>query len=264
MPNFQPVERRFKVKKNLLLAISLALVLAIVGLAGCSPGNTVLGEIEGINISSQQAGIWVTGQGKVTAVPDIATLRLGIEAQETSVAEAQTQAAEAMDNVMTALTENGVAKKDIQTQYFSIRQVTTWDREKEEETVVGYRVTNMVTAKIRDIDKVGSIIDAVAEAGGDLTRINSIGFSVDDPSAYYEEARQKAMADAKAKGEQLAELAGVTLGKPTYISEGISYPIYPRGVVYEEAVAAPAPETPISPGEMEISLSLQVVYAILK
>ena len=251
-------------KKNLLLAISLALVLAIVGLAGCSPGSTALGEIEGINISSQQAGIWVTGQGKVTAVPDIATLRLGIEAQETSVAEAQTQAAEAMDNVMTALTKNGVAKKDIQTQYFSIRQVTTWDRVKEEQTVVGYRVTNMVTAKIRDMDKVGSIIDAVAEAGGDLTRINSIGFSVDDPSAYYEEARQKAMADAKAKGEQLAELAGVTLGKPTYISEGISYPVYPRGAIYEEAVAAPAPETSISPGEMEIGRTVQVVYAILK
>jgi len=264
MLSFQPVERRFKVKKNLLLAISLALVLAVVGLAGCSPGNTVLGEIEQLNISSQQEGIWVTGQGKVTAVPDITTLRLGIEAQEASVAEAQTQAAEAMDNVMTALTENGVAKKDIQTQYFSIRQVTKWDRVKEEETVVGYRVTNMVTAKIRDIDKVGSIIDAVAEAGGDLTRINSIGFSVDDPSDYYEEARQKAMVDAKAKGEQLAELAGVTLGKPTYISEGISYPISPRDVVYEEAVAAPATETSISPGEMEISLSLQVAYAILK
>ena len=252
-------------KKNWLLAVGLALVLAIVGLTGCSPGNITLEGVEGINISSQQEGIWVTGQGKVTAVPDIATLRLGIEAQEASVAEAQTQAAEAMDSVMTALTENGVAEKDIQTQYFSIRQVTKWDRVKEEQIVVGYRVTNMVTAKIRDIDRVGTIIDAVAEAGGDLTRINSISFSVDDPSAYYEEAREKAMAEAKAKAEQLAELAGVTLGKPTYISEGIQVPPIPRGVVVvEEAVGVPAPETSISPGEMEISLSLQVVYAILQ
>ena len=251
-------------KKNWLLAVSLALVLAIVGLAGCGPGNTTLGDIEELNISSQQEGIWVTGQGKVSVEPDIATLKLGIEAQETSVAEAQIQAAEAMDKVMTALTENGVASKDIQTQYFSIRQVTKWNREKEEEVVIGYRVTNMVIAKIRDIDKVGTIIDAVAEAGGDLTRINSIGFSVDDPSAYYEEARQEAIAEAKAKAEQLAELAGVTLGKPTYISEGISYPISPRTVVLEEMVAAPAIETPISPGETEISLSVQIVYAILK
>jgi len=247
-------------KRNWLLMVYLALVLAIVGLAGCSPGSTVLEGVEGINISSQQAGISVTGQGKVMAVPDIATLRLGIEAQETSVAEAQSRAAETMDGVMTALTKNGVAKKDIQTQSFSIRRMTKWDRVKEEETVVGYRVTNMVTAKIRDIDKAGSIIDAVAEAGGDLTRINNISFSVDDPSDYYEEAREKAMAEAKAKAKQLAELAGVTLGKPTYISEGAQIS-YPR-VMMEEVVAKAAAPTSISPGEMEISLNVQVVYAI--
>ena len=246
-------------KKNWLLVISLALVLTIVGLCSCSPGYTSLGTV---NFTSQQEGISVTGQGKVSAVPDIVSLRLGVEAQAASVAEAQTQAAEAMTQVMAALTDNGVAKKDIQTQYYSIRQVTKWDREKEEQVVVGYRVTNTVTAKIRDIDKAGTIIDAVAEAGGDLVRINSIGFSIDDPSAYYEQAREKAMADAKAKAEQLADLADVTLGKPTYISEGISYPIYPRDEVYYEG-AAPKTETPISPGEMEISLTVQVVYAIL-
>ena len=252
-------------KRNWLLAVSLTLVLGVVSLVGCSPGNTVLGEIKGISINSQQQGIWVSGRGEVTVTPDIATLRLGIEAQEATVAKAQTKASEAMDKVMTALTESGVAEKDIQTQYFNIRQRTKWDREKEEETVIGYQVTNMVTAKIRDIDKAGSIIDAVAEAGGDLTRISSLGFSVDDPSAYYEEARQKAMADAKSKAEQLARLAGVTLGKPTYISESIQIPT-PRyvpvpGVVYmEEAIAV---ETPISPGEMEISLTVQVGYPIL-
>ncbi|MFC2004510.1 SIMPL domain-containing protein [Chloroflexota bacterium] len=254
-------------KKSWLLAVSVVLVLALVGLAGCSPGNTVLGEIKELNLSSQQAGIWVAGEGKVTAVPDIATLRLGIEAQEASVAEAQFKASEAMDSVRTALTENGVDKKDIQTQQFSIRQVTNWDREKEEEVVVGYRVTNMVAVKIRDIDKTGSIIDAVAEAGGDFVRIDSIGFSVDDPSTYYEEARGKAMADAKAKATQLTKLAGVTLGKPTYISENIQVPsTYPR-VIMEMAVPAPAPaaiETSISPGELEIILTIQVAYAILE
>ena len=103
----------------------------------------------------------------------------------------------------------------------------------------------------------------MAEAGGDLTRIDSISFSVDDPSVHYEEAREEAMADAKAKAEQLAELAGVTLGKPTYISEGTQTPpIYPRLMVeiVEEAVVG---RTPISPGETEISLTVQVVYAIL-
>ncbi len=246
-------------KKYLLKAVGLAVVLAVVSFSGCGSGSTVL---EGISISSQQEGIWVTGQGKVAAVPDIATLRLGVEAREASVAEAQTQAAEAMERVMDALTDHGVAEKDIQTRYFSISPVTKWNRETEEETVVGYRVSNLVTAKIRNIDKIGVIIDAVAEAGGDLIRIDSISFSVDDPSDYYQEARKEAVADAKAKAEQLAKLAGVSLGKPIYISEGMQVPpIYTRGVVYEEAV--PGAETPISPGEMEISLTVQVVYAIL-
>ena len=253
-------------KRKWLAVIGLVLVLATVGLYGCSAGNPSLGELPSelrLSLNSQQEGIWVSGKGEVTVTPDIATLRLGITAQDASVATAQSQAAEAMDEVMTALTDNGVAKKDIQTQRFSISQVTKWDRVKEEQIVIGYRLTNMVVAKIREIDKTGSIIDAVAAAGGDLTRIDNISFSVDDPSAYYEEARQKAMTDAKAKAEQLAELAGVTLGKPTYISEGISYPTYPRAVYEMAPAASPMPETPISPGEMEITLTVQVAYSIL-
>ena len=241
------------------MTISLALVLTMVFLSGCT--KTATPSLGGI-FSTQQEGIWVTGTGKVSVVPDIATLRLGIEAQEVSVAEAQSKATEAMNRVMDALDDNGVADKDIQTQRFSIQRVTRWDNVKQEEIVIGYRASNIVTAKIRDLDKVGDIIDAVAKAGGDLTRIDGIAFSVDDPSAYHEEAREKAMADAKAKAKQLANLADVTLGKPTYISESIQIPspIYPR-VAYEEAPIPAA--APISPGEMEISLTIQVAYAIL-
>jgi len=260
-------------KKKWLWAIGLALVIPIVALSGCYAGIPVPGSPRWanvpsslqVNLGNQQQGIWVTGEGKVTAVPDIATLRLGIEAQEATVAEAQTQASEAMHRVMAALTDNGVADRDIQTQYFSIHKVTRWDETKNQEIVIGYRVSNMVTAKIRDIDNAGSIIDAVVTAGGDLTRIDSISFSIDDPSAYFGEAREKAMADAEAKAEQMASLAGVRLGKPTYISESgyLPPPIYPR-VAYEEVpMPAPAPPPPISPGEMEITLTVQIAYAIL-
>ena len=254
-------------KKVWLSIVGLALVLAVVGLSGCGPNGTTIGELPSsikFQLNSQQEGIWVTGRGEVSAVPDVATLRLGIEAQEVSVAEAQSQAAGAMDKVMTALRDNGIAEKDIQTQYFNIRRVTRWDKNREQDVVIGYRVTNVVTAKIRELDKVGAIIDDVAGVGGDLTRIDSIGFSVDDPSGYYDEARGKAMADARAKAEQMAELAGVKLGKPTYISEGayIPPPIY-RQDLYEKVAGAPAAETPISPGEMEIRLNVQVAYAIL-
>jgi len=245
-------------KKFWLVAVSLVLMLAVVGFSGCSGGTTTIGTVD---INSQQSGIWVSGTGEVSVTPDIATLSLGIEAQADTVAEAQAQAAVAMEAVMDALAANGVAEKDIQTRYFSIYPVTRWDDYKDETVVTGYRVTNMVTAKIRDVEQAGMVIDAVAAAGGDYTRVNNISFSVDDPTPYYEEARQEAMTDARAKAEQLANLAGIGLGKPTYISEGTIYP----PVVYRDAgmeMMAPEATTPISPGEIELTLTLQVAYAI--
>jgi uncharacterized protein YggE len=246
-------------KKYWLVAVSVVLLLAVVGFSGCSGGTTTIGTVD---VNSQQTGIWVSGEGKVSVTPDIATISLGIEAQAATVAEAQSQAAAAMSAVMAALTDNGVAEKDIQTRYLSIYQVTRWDDTKSEEIVIGYRVTNMVTAKIRNVEQAGTIVDAVAAAGGDYTRISNISFSVDDPTPYYEQARQKAMADAEAKAEQLADLAGISLGKPTYISEGSVSP----PVIYRDAgMAIPAPAestTPISPGEIELTLDIQVAYAI--
>ena len=255
-------------KRRLLLAVGLALVVITVGAVGCygdfgfpEPESTPTPpESSGIILSQQSTGIWVTGEGKVSVVPDVAILNLGVEAQEETVAEAQQQAAEAMEAVMAVLDEYGIAEKDIQTQRFSIYPVRRWQNDKE--ILIGYRVTNTVTVKVRNIENTGTIIDAAATAGGDYTRINSIGFTVDEPTDYYEEVREKAMADAGAKAKQLAELAGVDLGKPTYINEGGVYFPVPRDFYKGEAAAAPAPTTPISPGETEIRLTVQVVYSI--
>jgi uncharacterized protein YggE len=246
-------------KRTWLLATvaGLLVVLGIASLAACS-GTTSL---EALNVNSQQQGIWVTGQGKVTAAPDVAILSLGIQAQAPSVAQAQSDAAAAMNKVMNALTSNGVASKDIKTQYFNITQLTRWDDKNQQQVIIGYQVTNTVTAKIRTLDKTGAIIDAVAQAGGDLTRINSISFTIDDPTTYASQARDKAMADAKAKGEQMARLGGVTLGKPTYISES-SYLPTPVPVRLGEGTTTPADQTPISPGEMDVIINVQVAYAI--
>jgi len=256
-------------KRNLLIIICLALVVTIVGATGCSraslPGGSPIVSLSdvGVIFSQQNTGIWVTGEGKVSVVPDVAILNLGVEAQATTVAEAQQQAAEAMADVMEELDKQGVAEKDIKTQHFSIYPVRRWDKDKNEEILVGYRVSNTVMAKIRKVDETGIIIDAVAEVGGDYIRINGISFTVDEPTAYLEEAREKAMADAKTKAEQLADLADVKLGKPTYISESGAYVLVPREYyISEAAVPASAPTTPISPGETEISLTVQVSFSI--
>jgi uncharacterized protein YggE len=248
------------------LAVGMVVMLVMVGLAGCSAARVAAADVPpvSVNVGNQQTGIWVNGEGKVTITPDIAILSLGVSAQTTSVAEAQSQASAAMDKVMTALTDGGVAKKDIQTQYFNVQQVTRWDDKGQQEVVIGFRVSNMVTAKLRDMPKIGSVIDAVVAAGGDLTRINGLNFSVEKPEQYYSQARELAMNDARAKAQQVAMLSGVTLGKPTYVSENSSAPPvpYPQVAYKSDMAAGAAPSVPISTGEMDIVLNVQVAYAI--
>ncbi len=249
-------------KKMWLAVIGVVMVIGVVALAGCAGGVDGTLELKG-QLNSQQEGIWVNGEGKVTAVPDVAIISVGIEAQEATVSEANNEAKVAMDDVMNALKDAGVKDEDIQTQYFNINRVTRWDDEKRQEEVIGYRVTNVVTAKIRKVEDAGAVIDAVADAGGDLTRINNISFTVDDPAPYQAEARKLAVADAAAKAKTLAEVANVTLGKATYITES-SYtpgPIY-RGDMIAAAESAPKVETPISPGEIEVTTNVQIAYAI--
>jgi uncharacterized protein YggE len=261
-------------KKVWLLLSGLMLAVVLIGAGGCVVGEGAqvspptisvtapeLGGPFGIIYSQQQVGLWVTGEGKAMATPDIVLLSLGIEAEAKTVAQAQQDAAEAMNGAMKALKSNGVAEKDIQTQRFGIYPVRKWIEDEQREIIIGYRVTNMVFAKIRQIDKAGPIIDAVAAAGGDLTRIDSIGFAVDDPTPYYKEARAKAVEDAMAKAKQMAGSADIKLGKLLYISESTPYVPVVRDYAMKAEGAAPAP-TPISPGELEIQVTVQMVYDI--
>lgn len=211
---------------------------------------------------SPQTGIWVSGSGEVMAAPDIVQLSLGVSAQTRTVAEAQRQVREAMDKIMTVLRSQGVAEKDIQTQEFRIDQVTKYDPRTNTTEISGYRVSNILLVKIRKIADAGKIIDATAEAGGDLTRISGISFSVDDPKPLLAQARDKAMEDALAKAEQLAKGARVKLGRPIFISEGAGT-LPPRPVPLARAAPGPsAPATEILPGELKISLNVQVHFAI--
>ena len=252
-------------RKSLFLFPVVLLAIAF-GAAGCeslSPPSSATGafsQVSGV-INQQNMGIWVTGEGKVSVVPDVAILNLGVEAQAESVAEAQSQAATAMTAVVGEFNRFGIAEKDVKTQYFSIAPVRRWSEKDGKEILLGYRVINTVVVRIKNIEDAGAIIDAAAGAGGDFVVINSISFTVDNPTAHYDGARVRAMADAAAKAKQLADLGNVKLGKPTYISEsGASMPVVRD--FYAEAAVPAVSSTPISPGEMEIRLSVQVVYGI--
>ena len=212
---------------------------------------------------SQQTGIWVDGSGSAAAAPDVADLSFGVETRADTVADARAEAASAMDRVIASLGTNGVAGDDIRTTHFSIQPVTVYEegtRGEQTPKIVGYRVSNFATARIRDLGAVGGIIDAAAAAGGDAVRINGIGLAVDDPQPLEVEARKLALEDATAKAEQIASVMNVTLGDPVYISQ---YGGAPR-VARESAVFALAADasTPISGGQQEIRVGVQVVFAI--
>jgi len=271
------MKKRLYVAVILVTVVALAAGIAYVSGTRAAASVTPAGPTSSSPVAAQPAynsdsmGIWVSGEGKVTAIPDVAVLTLGVEAEAATVEEAMDEAAVAMNRVIDSLHNNGVAEKDIKTQWFNVYPITQWVDLRspisswagdDYEVLVGYRVTNMVTVKIRNIDAAGDIIDAVAKAGGDLTRLNGVSFTVDDPSVYEDEARELAVADAKAKAQQLARSAGVGLGKPFYISEsGGYYPTYwdegmdlKGGTVYGS--------TPISAGETEITLTVQMAFAI--
>ena len=219
--------------------------------------------------SQQQTGLVVSGEGKVIVVPDVAILNLGVGAQASTVEEARRQAAGAMEAIMAALKGRGVDQKDIKTQWFNIAPVTRWVEkgkgEPGQEVIVGYRVDNMVVAKIRKVDEAGSIIDAVATAGGDLSRVRGISFTIDDPTRFLAQARELAVKDALAKAQQLAHLSGAKLGKPIFISEsgGWAPPVPMARAAAMEAKGA-GPATPISPGESEVRLDVQITFSLLE
>ncbi len=253
-------------KIKVILGLGLAIMVLMMGLVGCSATQGTNAGVQPVNVSlNSQTGIWVTGSGKIPVAPDIAMLNLGVSAQMSNIADTQGQASAAMDKVMQALKDKGIEKADIQTTQFNIDQVTRWDDSSQQSKITGYRVSNMVNVKVRALENVAAVIDAVVAAGGDNVRFSGISFSVEKPEKYYGEAREHAMQDAKANAEKLASLAGVNLGKVTYVTENQgSQPYYYNGINsgVRESLGLNAMDTPISIGQTDIVVSVTVNYSI--
>lgn len=231
-----------------LLLLSLPLMMTFIGCEGDT--ITVAPPSEAVQ------GIQVTGSGSAYGEPDVAMLHLGVSTERDSVKEAREEAAVVMQRVVSSLKNNGVSEVDIQTQHFSIQP--QYDYIDKRKVLRGYRVTNMVSVKIRTLDQTGKIIDDAAEAGGDIVQVQSIRFEIDDPTELQTQARVEAMKDAKARAETLAEESGVKLGKPISISESMKFPSPVRyGDYAEEAIT-----TPIEPGQLEVTVTVTVIYEI--
>jgi hypothetical protein len=224
-------------------------------------------------VGGSQTGIWVNGQSSISVSPDMVILNVGVQTTAKTVAEANRDAAEAMDAIIAALKARGLTDKDIQTTSYNVwpqydyQDVVENGIRTGRQILTGYQVSNNATIKVRDLDNVGAIIDEVSVAGGDATRINGISFTVEDPKPLMNDLREAAVKDAMAKAQQFADLTGVGLGRLVFITElGGSSPVVIQsdaGYRMEAAMAAPMPSTPVSGGEMDFNMTIQAVFEIL-
>jgi len=208
------------------------------------------------------ARVVVSGEGKVNVVPDLAQVRSGVTTNAKNVKEAVESNSRIMAAIITALTEGGIAQKDIQTAQFSIQPVYSSQDQHSESKLTAYRVSNQVIAKIRHIDKLGDVLERLAAAGA--TDVWNIDFMVSDPSKALDEARETAIADARRKAEVFARAAGVTLGRVVTIEEegAAAEPLSMRN--RPMAAARDAAAVPIASGENTVRAVVTVGFDLAK
>lgn len=201
--------------------------------------------------------ITVSGEASVTAPPDLAQIDAGVASDAKTAREAAEANNAAMAKVLQALKSAGIADKDYQTSRLSIQPQYAQNRPGQP-AVTGYRASNRVTIKVHDVGKVASVIDTLVGAGAN--DVGNIYFSVAEPSKLLDQAREKAVADARRKAEIYAKAAGVTLGQPLNIAEdGAPAPVF-RAKTFAAPMAATP--TPVAQGEETLSITVNVTWAI--
>lgn len=222
------------------------LVLAPVGPTAARPAHA----------QERPVGVSVVGEGRVVAAPDVARAVFGVERIEPSLGQALASASARMNQVIDRLVQLGIARDDIQTIRFSVEPL--YDGRGESIVLRGFRVSNAVAATIRAVGSVGTIIDEAVAAGA--TRVEGVSFQTSRLGELKDQARVLAMANARAKAEQLAGLAGVPLGRVLSIEESDAS----GGPIERVAVTAAAPDraTPVEPGQLEIRTVVRVVWAL--
>jgi uncharacterized protein YggE len=200
--------------------------------------------------------ITVIGEGIMRIEPDTAQATIGVQITNPNLEEATGEAQQRMEAILTALQGQGVAEQDIQTTNFNIFVERPIGPEGQPTDELLYHVNNDVQVTIRDLSSIGAVLDAAITAGAN--NIYGVSFSIDDPSAARAQARAEAINNAAAKAQDLAQLAGVQLGDVVRISEIVNQGVIPLAARAEAMGGA----GPIVPGQLEVSVQLEVVYAM--
>lgn len=202
----------------------------------------------------------VSAQAEASRAPDVATVSAGVVTQAADGNTALRQNAEQMSKVVAAIKAAGVADKDIQTSGISLNPQYRYV-ENEAPKITGYQASNNVNLKIRDIAKLGKVLDALAAVGAN--QINGPSFEIDQPEPVYDEARLAALKKAQTRAETYAKALGLKVRRIVSISEGGNGFRPPMPMVSMRAGMMDAKEsTPVSPGETTLSVSLDVVFEL--
>jgi uncharacterized protein len=255
MPTVEP--RQNMLLKGVLGVLALALIIYIAAQTrNALESYNYIGKVV-----RDRDTITVSGEGKVNAKPDLVRLDLGVQTDANTVKEAQALNTKQMNAIVDALKSAGIASKDIQTSGYNIYPRIDWQTGKQ--VILGYSVSQNVSVKVRDLDKVGEILGRAGDLGAN--QVGGIQFTVDDPTKLEEEARAKAIDDARKKAEQLADQLGLRIVKVVTFSESGEYPTpVPMYAKAMEAgardMAASAPS--IESGSLDIVNHVNVTFEV--
>ena len=208
--------------------------------------------------------ITVSGSGTASGAPDTAYLDLGVQMTDPELGSAFNQVAATIAKVTKALTDLGIKPEDIRTTGLNVYPQDVYDQQTGATTSRTYQVANSVTVTIRDTAQIEAIISAAVEAGANT--INSLNFGIADQTALEAQAREAAVRNARARAESLASALGVSVGEPVTVVElgsNIGQPLPMYRMAADSAVAQGG-SMPISQGQLDVTVNVQISYALVK
>lgn len=239
-------------KRNLIFSLILLVALA----AGLLFKESA--SVQAQTPTTQPRTVSVIGIGQVNSQPDNAVIVLGVQTQAETASQALTRNSAQMQVLIRSLRQGGVQSADVQTQTIQLQpqyQQPASSSGDQTGQLIGYIATNTVEVRVRDLDKLGSLLDAAVQAGGNT--IQNIRFEVSDPAKQLDQAREAAMKDAKDKAEKLAALANAKLGPVYTISE---YSQTPLPFFSPSVAAAEQAAVPVQPGTQTVEVEVNVSW----
>jgi uncharacterized protein len=247
-----PIAARAKMPTRLLVLATAGLTAATLSACDASSGPTLTPDADLRQVT-------VVGSGEVQGTPDTLNVNASIEVIAPDVTGAMNQTSERQQAVINALVDAGVDRKDISTSQVSLQPQFTGGGDNPQ-AIVGYRASNSIDVKIRQLDAASQALALIVSTGGDATRINSVNYSIEDDSELVRDARSRAFEDAKDRAEQYAQLSGLDLGKVISISETTGAMPPPTPLEGPRADAAMA--VPLEPGRQTVGFSVTVIWEL--